>query len=204
MLRAMPVAGADSSSIQTAGAGIRVLLAADYDIFDRFGRMLHQVALSLQPEGVSLLTDDPVAVADFADTPVVCHWLRFLSGWLAPLRVGRFLDRLEQKPDLVHVWGTTCLDALGSWASRAGIPIIVHVLSPADVQRVLRPRWRGQVRALAGNDALRRTLAGVTVLETAELADFSPAFMPPALPATTTDQGRVLGVLWTGLSLIHI
>jgi glycosyltransferase involved in cell wall biosynthesis len=200
MLRGMAVAGADSSSIQTAGAGIRVLLVADYDIFDRFGRMMQQVALALHHGGVrvSLLTDDPVAVADFADTPVACHWLRFLSGWLAPLRVGRFLDRLQPKPDLIHIWGATCLDAVGGWASRVGIPVMVHVLSDADALRVLRPRWRGRVRALAGDDALRGMLTGASALEIAAPADFSPAFTLPTVPAERVDDGRVLGVLWTG------
>jgi glycosyltransferase involved in cell wall biosynthesis len=200
MLQPMPVAGADRSSIQTSGAGIRVLLVADYDIFDRFGRMVRQVAIALQRDGlrVSLLTDDPVAMADFADTPVECHWLRFLSGWLAQLRVGRFLDRLQQKPDLIHIWGATCLDTVGPWASRAGVPVMVHVLSAADAQRVLRPHWRGPVRVLAGDDSLHRMLSGARAPEMPEPADFSPAFTVPAAAAQSADDGRVLGVLWTG------
>jgi glycosyltransferase involved in cell wall biosynthesis len=200
MLLGMPVAGADSSSIQTPGTGIRVMLVADYDIFDRFGRMVHQLAVGLARDGVrvGLLTDDPASAAQFVGTPIACHWVRFLSGWLAPLRTGRFLDRLAEKPEVVHVWGTVCLDAIAPWAARAGIPIFVHVLSTADVQEVLQPRWRGRIHALAGSESLRLMLGRATAVQMLDAADFSPAIVPPARPAKEDDDERVLGVLWAG------
>jgi len=180
---------------------LHILHVADADIFDRFGRMLRYLVLALNAEGLrlSLLTDDPQSLAAFDGLPVARYFQPALSGWRAWRPVRRFLRQLDPLPDAVHLWGTVGLEVVGSWALSQGCPVLVHLLSPEDVRQVMRPRWRGLVRLLAGCQGLRRLLPADVPLRIEEAWDFSPALLTPdETQPQPPPEDRVPGVVWAG------
>jgi len=128
-----------------SAAPLHVLHAADRDFFGRFGRMFRQLALGLSDEGVrvSLLTDDPRAVASLEASPVAC---RAVSGfglwkrWSAPADPGDWFDPL---PALAHVWSAAALPLVERWGRVAAWPLLLHATTRADAaafaQREARP-----------------------------------------------------------------
>ncbi|MBU0638858.1 MAG: glycosyltransferase, partial [Planctomycetes bacterium] len=131
-----------------------VLHVADAGAFARFGRMFRQLGLALSDEGVrvSLLTDDVEAAAELDGTPVADHVFRPLSGW-GVWRLHGFLRRqFEPPPDVVHVWGATCLGYLSDWTLSSNAALVIHVTSLDDVERLKRRGVRGNERLIAACD----------------------------------------------------
>ena len=191
----------NSTNGTAATPPLHVLHVADFDIFDRFGRMLRHIALAQNAEGlrVSLLTDDPVAVADLEGTPVECHWLPVLSGWRAWRPVRQFTRQLDPRPDVIHMWGTAYLGLVGNWALHAGVAVVVHVLSTGDVAQVLKGRWREHARIAAGCAGLREMLREHSAGHLEPAGGYSPAFLTPEpQPERTIGDEHTLGVIWAG------
>ncbi len=196
---------AEPETTQTSGrptAIARVLQVVSGDVFVRFGRMFRHLALALGAEGVhvSLLTDDPLMVSELDGTPVECHLLRRLSGWWNWQLTHELEERLEHRPEVIHLWGADGLAGLGTWALRNHIPVVVHALSTGDVSDLLRRgphqsfRWLAACQGLV--DAARAqapTLADR--LQVVAPGFLTPEYLPEAQPAT---PDRTLGLLWAG------
>jgi glycosyltransferase involved in cell wall biosynthesis len=197
----MASVAAVKSRDDTSEASLHVLHVADYDFFDRFGRMFRHLVLAQDAEGlrVALLTDDPVAVADMEGTPIECHWVAALSGWRSWQPLRQFTRRPGPRPDAVHVWSTARLDGIGPWALRVGVPVVAHVLAGADVETVVRRRWREHIYVAAACEGLRQRLGAYRFRRGTAARLLSPALlMPEAAPAEASVEGHTLGVLWAG------
>lgn len=180
---------------------LHVLHVAEYDVFVRFGRMLRHVALAQNAEGlrVTLLTDDGVAAADLEGTPVECHWVRRLSGWLA-WRLPRELDqRLEPRPQIVHLWGSAGWRPVGEWALHNGIPVLLHVLSMADIGRLRRRLGaRPEVLMAAGCAEFARRIRERLAALVERPHILRPALLMPDSSADDEPADHTLGILWAG------
>ena len=194
---------ASSSSIpgkSAADATLHVLHVADCDFFDRFGHMFRRLGLGLYGEGVrvSLLTDDGQALRDLEGTPLDVRGVPGLSGWRA-WRLGHYLTSLfSPPPTLVHLWGTTCLRALADWTQRAGTPLLIHLTSGNDLDRLSRRGVRANQHVAAGC----RQFSGVLQARRPLVSEFvhlvPPALLIPDQADRTPAQEQTLGVVWTG------
>ncbi|MBL8880969.1 MAG: hypothetical protein JNG88_17785 [Phycisphaerales bacterium] len=169
---------------------IHILHVADEVLFAHFGRMFGQLSLGLFEEGfrISLVTDFAPVAPQFDATPVECHCVVALSGWRA-WRLGRELDAMfERPPRLVHVWGTKQLRRISAWCSNHKIPLVVSVLSYADIARVRRAIPPGRVRVAA---ACERFAASLRSADNRWLTNTFP--LPPALLVTDDDAIDLAG-----------
>ncbi|MFH1749100.1 MAG: hypothetical protein ABIG44_18875, partial [Planctomycetota bacterium] len=130
----------DSQVESSAAPLLPVLHVADAHVLARLGRMLRHVTLAQNAEGlrVILLTNDSAAVADLDGTPVECHWTPHICGWLAWRRPRLLLESLYPRPQIVHLWGASCMRSVGEPALHAGIPVLAHALSTHDLARFAR------------------------------------------------------------------
>lgn len=198
MLTSMSTAPGERREPKPAAA--QVVHVVSRDVFTRFGRMVRHVLVALRAEGVNvtLLTDDPAAAAELEGTPVVCHTLSSLCGWRAwhlPSRLARLIDA---PPDLVHLWGTACLPAIGAWLRRHGVPCFVHALAARDVPQL--PRAGSRMHFAAGCAGLLQAARARCGAALASVTVRPPGFLMPDEPRGDDCDGasRTLGVLWTG------
>jgi len=179
---------------------LRVLHVADGGAFTRFGRMFRQLGLALPSEGVrmTLLTDDPVAVADLDGTPVDVQAVDSLNGWGAWGLRAYLRRQFDPPPDVVHVWGTASLGALRGWADEIGAPLLIYVSSQREVERLrrrsLRPgEWVGAACEEYGEMLRARwpTLAGACRV-------LRPCVLMPARVRELAVRDKTLGIVWAG------
>lgn len=160
---------------------VHILHVADETLFAHFGRMFRQISLGLFEEGfrVSLVTDFEPILVQFDATPVECQCVPALSGWRA-WRLGRELDALfDPPPRVVHLWGTKQLRRFSAWCGNRKIPLVVSVLSYADIARVRRAIPPGRVRVAA---ACERFAASLRSADNRWMTNTFP--LPPALLVT--------------------
>jgi glycosyltransferase involved in cell wall biosynthesis len=184
----------------TPDATLRVLHVADCDFFDRFGHMFRRLGLGLYGEGVhvSLLTDDGQALRDLEGTPIDVRGVPGLSGWRA-WRLGHYLTgQFSPPPTLVHLWGTTCLRVLADWTQRAGTPLLIHLTSGDDLDRLARRGVRANQHVAAGC----RQFSAVLQARRPLISEFVHLVPPALLIADDTDRTpppqHTLGVVWVG------
>jgi len=177
-----------------------VLHVASADAFARFGRMFRQLGLALSDEGVrvSLLTDDAEAAAELDGTPVDDCLFRPLSGW-GVWRLHGFLRRqFDPPPDVVHVWGTTCLGYLSDWTQGFGTALLIHVTSLRDLERLKRRGVRSNERLVAACDEYGERLRDRWPTLADSFQVLKPAVLPPEKVPGLCVRGKTLGLLWTG------
>ena len=159
-----------------------VLHVADAGAFARFGRMFRQLGLALSDEEVrvSLLTDDVEAAAELDGTPVADHVFQPLRGW-GVWRLHSFLRRqFDPPPDVVHVWGATCLGYLSDWTLSANAALVINerlIAACDEYGELLRDRWP--------------TLAD-------SFRALKPSLLLPASVPGLSVRGKTLGLLWSG------
>jgi glycosyltransferase involved in cell wall biosynthesis len=194
---------ASSSSIpgkDASEATLHVLHVADCDFFDRFGHMFRRLGLGLYGEGVrvSLLTDDGQALRDLEGTPIDVRGVPGLSGWRA-WRLGHFLtSQFSPPPTLVHLWGTTCLRALADWTQRASTPLLIHLTSGNDLDRLSRRGVRANEHVAAGCRQFGAVLQARRPLVAEFVHPVPPALLIPDHAEPAPAPEHTLGVVWTG------
>ncbi len=177
-----------------------VLHVAGADAFARFGRMFRQLGLALSDEGVriSLLTDDAEAAAALDGTPVEDCLFQPLSAWGA-WRLHGFLRRqFDPPPDVVHLWGMTCLGTLSNWTLGCGAALLIHLTSLHDVERLERRGVRGNEYLVAACDAYVERLRDRFPTLADSFRVLKPALLPPEKVPGLSVRGKTLGLLWTG------
>jgi glycosyltransferase involved in cell wall biosynthesis len=173
---------------------------ADFEFFDRFGHMFRQLGLGLYEEGwrVSLLTDDAEAVADLEGTPIEARGVGGLSGWRT-WRLGTYLaSQFSPPPALVHVWGTACLRPLAEWTQRYGIPLLIHLISVADLDRLRRRGMRSNQHGAAACLRFSTALQQRWPLVGESVHVVTPGLLIPDLSERSATSEHTLGVVWTG------
>ena len=192
----------DESEVLAATPPLRVLHVAERSIFDRLGRMLRHVVLALNAEGlrVSLLTDDTVATADLDGTPIGTRCVERLHGWRAWGLTQNLARWPEQRPDIVHVWGTRSLPSVGRWAARAGVRVLVHALSVRDVEWLAKRRLREDVRIAACCEGLADVFRHLAPPTAEPVTVLPPAMLMPDVPTEEAEanEERILGIIWAG------
>ena len=179
---------------------LHVLHVASAEAFARFGRMFRQLGLALGEEGVrlALLTDDSDAVAELDGTPLRAQLFRPLSGWGA-WRLRRYLPRqFDPPPDVVHVWGTTCLGCLSDWTLRRRVALLIYLTALRDVERLTSRGLRSNEHPLAGCPEFGQLLAERWPELAPALTVVEPGLLLPAQAPALALRGRTLGLLWTG------
>lgn len=177
-----------------------VLHVADAGVFARFGRMFRQLGLALGEEGarVSLLTDDVAAAAALDGTPIADHFFRPLRGW-GVWRLHSFLRRqFDPPPEVVHVWGTTCLDYLSEWTLGFDGILVIHVTSRGDVEHVARRGVRGHEHLVAACDEYGESLRDRWPTLADSIRVLRPGLLLPENAPGLSVRGRTLGLLWSG------
>ncbi|MFQ5806175.1 MAG: glycosyltransferase [Phycisphaerae bacterium] len=177
-----------------------VLHVADADAFARFGRMFRQLGLALSDEGVrvSLLTDDAEAAAELDGTPVEDYLFQPLGGW-GVWRLPGFLRRqFDPPPDVVHLWGTTCLRYLSDWTRGCQASLLIHATSLHDVERLKRRGVRSNEYPVAGCDEYGESLRDRYPTLADSVQVLKPALLPPEKVPGLAVRGKTLGLLWTG------
>jgi glycosyltransferase involved in cell wall biosynthesis len=177
-----------------------VLHVADAGAFARFWRMFRQLGLALSEEGVrvSLLTDDADAAAGLNGTPVADHFFQPLRGW-GVWRVAGFLRRrFDPPPDVVHVWGATCLGYLSDWTLSCDAELVIHVNSLEDVERVKQRGVREHEHLIAACDRYGEMLRERWPTLAGSFRVLKPSLLLPEKVPGLSVRDRTLGLLWSG------
>lgn len=196
----MAASGAAGADNEAPPPMLHVLHVADAGAFARFGRMFRQLGLALGEEGVrvSLLTDDADAAAGLDGTPVAGHFFRPLSGW-GVWRLHSFLRRqFDAPPDVVHVWGATCLGYLSDWTLSCGAELVIHVTSLEDVERVKRRGVRENEHLIAACDGYGEMLGERWPTLADSFRVLKPSLLSPEKVPELSVRGKTLGLLWSG------
>jgi glycosyltransferase involved in cell wall biosynthesis len=162
--------------------------------------MFRQLGLALSDEGarVSLLTDDADAAAELDGTPVAEHLFQPLGGW-GVWRLPNFLRRqFDPPPDVVHVWGATCLEYLSEWTQSTGGALLIHVISQRDVERVRRRGVRANEQLIAACDEYGELLRDRWPTLADSIRVLKPSLLAPKNVPGLAVRGRTLGLLWSG------
>jgi len=193
--------GADGADKQPAPLIPHVLHVVDRDAFARFGCMFRQLGLALSAAEVrvSLLTDEPAAVAELEATPVEARHFPALSGWSA-WRLLSFLRRqFSPPPDVVHTWSTAALGQLSDWTLAADRPLLVHVSTRRDLERFKRRGIRSNERLLAACRHYAERLRERWPASAESITVSRPALLVPEQAPELNVRDRTLGLLWTGV-----
>ncbi len=196
----MAVSGASGANRAAAPPIPHVLHVADAGAFARFGRMFRQLGLALSDEGarVSLLTDDADAAAGLDGTPITDHFFRPLRGW-GVWRLHSYLRRrFDPPPDVVHVWGTTCLEYLSDWTLSSAGALVIHVTSRRDVERVMRRGVRDHEHLIAACDEYGELLRDRWPTLADSIRVLKPSLLLPKDVPGLSVRDRTLGLLWSG------
>ncbi len=177
-----------------------VLHVADRDTCVRFGPMLAQVWQGLCASGlhVAVLTDDRDMLARLVDTPVEGRWLRNLGGWRAWDWDAYVHGRPDQRPDLVHLWGTSELRRVQRWSRRERVPLIMHALGAAHVAHVMRAGLRGDQHVLVASRPLAVPLLSRFPMAASRCQVVPLAIAPGVRGAPARPAGRTFSVLCVG------
>jgi hypothetical protein len=170
-----------------------VLHVVSAAVLARWGPMLRKTLWALGESGVAIavLSDDRDLLASLPEMMEGRH-VEHLGGWRA-WPVGGILAHWSPPPGLVHVWGTAGLGWIEHWATHAGVPVVVHALSLADVERLAHraPGARRHVVTIAPGLVAR----GPRGWPTENWTVIPPAAALPFNWTPTGVGGRVPGVL---------
>jgi glycosyltransferase involved in cell wall biosynthesis len=185
----------------------RVLHVAGGDVFDRFGRMLRQVAFCLADAGVPLdvLTDDRHVAGEFEVGPAGLVTVPALSGWRSWGLADQLQRRLAQLPGVVHLWDARALPRMAPWARAADAALLVYASSRSDLDALLRTRveddWHVVAACSEYADMVQEHIPAiadrVTVAPPSLLTPVTPVRTPPPADADPPAE-PMTGVLWTG------
>jgi glycosyltransferase involved in cell wall biosynthesis len=177
-----------------------VLHVADGEVLARVGPMFVQLTSALCAGGtrVTLVTDSAAMVARLQGTPVTCHRFAHLDGWRAWGLAEQLAARCSPPPDVVHVWDTTGLRRVQHWVWRAGVPLVVHVLSRAGLERLLRSGLHETPGVLAGSQALADEFIQRAPQAGGRCRTVVPAVAPGIRPTAERGPDRAFSVLCVG------
>ena len=177
-----------------------VLHVADAAAFVRFGRMFRQLGLALTEEGVrvSLLTDDADAAAELDGTPIKQHLFQPMAGWGVWRLHGYLRRQFDPPPDIVHVWGTTCLGYLSDWTLGCDTALLIHATSLRDVERLKRRGVRGNERLIAACQQFGGLVRQRWPTLSSSFPVLAPALLLPENVPSLSVRGKTLGLIWSG------
>jgi glycosyltransferase involved in cell wall biosynthesis len=196
----MATTGAGGAKRQSSSPIPHVLHVAGQDAFARFGRMFRQLGLALADEGVrvSLLTDDAEAAGELDGTPVQANLFQPLGGW-GVWRLHGFLRReFDPPPDVVHVWGATCLGYLSDWTLNSDSTLVIHVTSIHDLERLKRRGVRSNEQLVAACQEYGELLRDRWPTLADSFRVIKPGLLLPERVPGLSVRGKTLGLLWTG------
>jgi glycosyltransferase involved in cell wall biosynthesis len=177
-----------------------VLHVVNRDVFARFGRMFRQLGLGLADEDVrvSLLTDDADAAVELDGTPVESLLFQPLGGW-GVWRLHGFLRReFDPPPDIVHVWGATCLGYLSDWTLNTNRTLFIHVTSLRDLEKLKHRGIRSNEQLLAACEEYGELLRDRWPTLADSFRVVKPGLLLPEPAPELSVRGRTLGLLWSG------
>ncbi|MBN2447986.1 MAG: glycosyltransferase family 4 protein [Phycisphaerae bacterium] len=178
---------------------LHVLHVIDASCLARFGPMLRASVEHLRQRNIAstLLTDDTATAHDALgdETPIV--GVPSFTGWHGWLLERYFASRLPHTPHAAHLWGLNALTPLRRWAASNQLPLVAHVTSRLDIERVLRRRPGPDMRVIASCDAQRAALARGAPELSGSVAVLKPAIALPATPAAR-DAERTPAIVWNG------
>ena len=175
----------------------RVLHVVDAELSARWGPMLRQTLSVLVESGlhVSLVTNDADLIAGLSGTDVECHRVEHLGGWRG-WRLGEVLsERLSQPPTVIHLWGAAGLGWVRRWAQQHQVPLVIHALGTAAVERIARRGLRAGERIAVASSALATSLSRRSHPTVWTWQTVPPAVALPVRRGPDREGPRTLGIL---------
>lgn len=187
----------DEATLPTVAS---VLHVASGEVLARVGPMFTQLTSAFCAAGtrVALVTDSAEMVARLQGTRVVCHCFPHLDGWRAWGLDVQLAARFNPPPDVMHVWDTAGWRWVQRWAWRAGIPLVLHLLSKAALDRLLRSGLPETPELVAGSQALADELVGRAPRAAGRCRTVVPAIAPGVRPTAERGPDRAFSVLCVG------